>query len=199
MKIKVKISMMDSCEELLPTKAHADDAAFVVQEYDLLRTGAHIVKGFGSSLSDQAAGMVIEILFAVGSNLTGFGRVHAGSACQVGVIPGNTLAKGVITIGIAAGTHRYGTAEQPGQLAPGPTGIHAIVLCGAAHRVVGDGGTVKAGQLVIGVAKGGSCGRTCIYILPSFLPAVKKKPPRPSWSGWQNSNKLWEFALFYTC
>ena len=28
MKIKVKISMMDSCEELLPTKAHADDAAF---------------------------------------------------------------------------------------------------------------------------------------------------------------------------
>lgn len=28
MKIKVKISMMDSCEELLPAKAHADDAAF---------------------------------------------------------------------------------------------------------------------------------------------------------------------------
>ena len=28
MKIKVKISMMAGCEELLPTKAHADDAAF---------------------------------------------------------------------------------------------------------------------------------------------------------------------------
>ncbi len=28
MKIKVKISMMAGCEELLPAKAHADDAAF---------------------------------------------------------------------------------------------------------------------------------------------------------------------------
>ena len=28
MKIKVKIAMMAGCEELLPTKAHADDAAF---------------------------------------------------------------------------------------------------------------------------------------------------------------------------
>ena len=28
MKIKAKISMMAGCEELLPTKAHADDAAF---------------------------------------------------------------------------------------------------------------------------------------------------------------------------
>ena len=126
--------------------------------------------------------MIVKEILAVGSNLARLDRVIAGGTRHVGIGLGDPLAQRIVAIGIIAGAGGQGALKQPGQPALAPGSGLALVGSGAAHGVVGDGSAAKAGQLVAGVAKGGSCGRTYTNILPYSLPAVKKKPPRP-WAG----------------
>ena len=158
---------------------HTDDHALVIEEHDILADGALTVEGFGDSLCDQTACVVVKKLLAAGGELTAYNRVQAGDAFQIGIGLGNPLAISIIAVGIAFRTVRQRASVQPGQPALAPCGGHAVITGGTAHGVVGNAAAAEAGQLLIGVTEGGShrCAGGRAYILPFFLPAVKKKPP----------------------
>ena len=160
---------------------HADDGAFIVQEYDPFGYSAGAVNGFADFLRNQTARMVVVILLVVSGDITGLCRAYPGSTCQIGIGLGYSLAESVVSVGVVRSAAGQGAAGQPGQLALVPGGGHAVITGGTAHGVVGNGGTTKAGQLVRTVAKGsgGVAAAGLICILPLSPTTVKKKPPRP--------------------
>ena len=93
----------------------------------------------------------------------GLHGIQTVGAFQEGISLGNPLTETVIAVGVVRGATSQGAAGQPGQLAFAPCGGHAVIAGGTAHGVVGDAAAI---------------------ILPPSLSAVKKKPPRPKWSGW---------------
>ena len=119
--------------------------------------------------------MIVVEVFVVSSDLARLNRVIAGGARQVGIGLGDPLTQRIVAIVIVAGAGGQGALKQPGQPALAPGSGLALIGSGAAHGVVGDGGAAKAGQLVAGVAKGGSHRGACNYILPPSPPGVKKK------------------------
>lgn len=67
------------------------------------------------------------------------------------------------------------SATEPGQLALAPCGGHAVIAGGTTHGVVGNAAAI---------------------ILPPSPSAVKKKPPRPKWSGRHVCNGIpWEYIV----
>ena len=103
----------------------------------------------------------------------------------MGVAFAHPLAVGIVGIGEVFHALLQGAAAEPGQPALAPGGSPAVIGSRTAHGVVGNGAAAKTGQLVCAVAKGSGDGGSTrfIYILPFSSPTVKKKPPRPYWSG----------------
>ena len=123
---------------------HADDGAFIVQEYDPFGCGSGALDGFAGFFRNQTARMVVIILLVVSGYLPSLCR-----ACQIRVGLCYPLAETVVGVGMA-----LGAAGQPGQLTLAPCGGHAVITGGTAHGVVGNAAAAEAGQLVRTVAKG---------------------------------------------
>ena len=111
---------------------HADDGAFIIQEYDPFGYSAGALDGFADFLRNQTARVVIVILLVVSGYLPSLCR-----ACQIRVGLCYPLAETVVGVGMA-----LGAAGQPGQLTLAPCGGHAVITGGTAHGVVGNAAAI---------------------------------------------------------